>query len=159
MKMSDRGIFRLVRAARRAVPSFLVAGSATNTAFLAWLTTKAAAEAAPKDASDASDKADMTAATPALTKPSSGAESSPATSSEDGSAAANGMANGSTHDSGVAGGVGSSTNPAILFNAQLAENTAPPVLPVAVAVETRTTVNPTGSVANDAQAAVPDQHG
>src|SRR5262245_2479540 len=173
MKMSDRGIFRLVRAARRAVPSFLVAGSATNTAFLAWLTTKAAAEAAPKDASDASDKADMTAATPALTKPSSGAESSTATSSEDGSAAGrpdsegprgghaatNGMANGSTHDSGVAGGVGSSTNPAILFNAQLAEDTAPPVLPVAVAVETRTTVNPTGSVANEVQAAVPDQHG
>ena len=129
--MSDRGISRLVRAARRAVPSLLIAGSATNTAFLAWLTTKAAAEAAPKDAPDSNgEKSDTTAAVPQVTKSGAGTESGSTTSSEEGSGAANansaaghadadnargdaatnGMANGNAQDNGGVAGSAKGTS-------------------------------------------------
>src|SRR5262245_63363710 len=99
--MPDLALQRLVRAARRAVPSFHSATSAMSAALLAWLTMKAGAEEAPKDSSDVgSDHPETTGAAMPASKAGAGGELVGTKQSEEGAAGvtADAAANGATSD-------------------------------------------------------------
>ncbi len=186
--MSDSAILRLVRAARRAVPSFHIASNAVSAGFLAWLTTKAAAEAATKEVADNSEKSHGTVheATHAASYAGTSGTNSEfgATASEDGAggrradattgraesdnahseSAPNGVANGKGQDGGATGvagatSVGSSTNPAILFTGQAMDTASTVLLATALLPDAKPASNATGNAVNDVGVVVPGKQG
>ena len=183
--MSDLAILRLVRAARRAMPSFHIAGSAVSAGFLAWLTTSAAAGAA-KDAPDnGSEKPDASGHDPGITgahgsKSGAAAEADATTANgvdgahaehttgrgQSDDAHSESAANGKSQDAGATGvangtSVGSSTNPAILSTDQTLDAGSTAALAAVLLTETQTPAKTLGAVAgnavNDVQFAVPDK--